>query len=222
MKEILKTLHENSDLKYNDFNTKIINTNQKTIGVRIPKLRQIAKQIAKTNADIFIQKDKQNIYELILLEGLVISYLKNPFENLSLYENFFKKVDSWAQIDATIIKYKNIDNLKLLQIAQKWLNSNEEFTIRAGILILIKNLIDKNFLNTIFKLSENINHKGYYVYMANSWLISECMAKFPQQTKTFLISNTLENKTQNQAILKSRQSYRVCQKDKDFLQTLKR
>ena len=223
--EILNTLRNLADDNYKVFNNKIIPTKQKTLGVRLPILRQIAKDIAKDDATNFLSLDKQNIYEMIMLEGLVLSYMNKPFkELLSSIENFLSKVDNWAQIDSTICSFKNIKKEKdyILDIVKIWLKSDNEFIVRAALVILLSYYIQEENLKMIFNISQNIKHKGYYVFMGNAWLVSVCMAKFPTQTILFFENNTLDTKTHNKAIQKSKESYRVSDDNKILINKLKR
>ena len=174
---VLAELQSLSDEAYKAFNRRIIPTKQKVLGVRIPVLRKLAKNIAKQDAYSFIESDKGNVYEMIMLEGMVLSYLKKPFgELLPQTEKFLHKVDNWAQIDSTIAD---------------------------------------------FKLSQSITHSGYYVYMANAWLVSVCMAKYPEETILFFRNSTLDTRTHNKAIQKSRESFRVSKENKAIINELK-
>ncbi len=223
--KILEELKSLSEESYKDFNKKIIPTKQKVLGVRLPALRKLAKQIAKENNLEFINSDKQNIYEMILLEGLVLSYLDKSFtELLPLTEKFLDKVDNWAQIDSTICDFKNIKKEKkeVLHVIKKWLKSDKEFTVRAALVILLTHYTDIENLPLVFKISQNVKHKGYYVIMGNAWLISVCMAKFPTETIEFFKNNTLDNKTHNKAIQKSVESFRVSKEHKKIIKMLKR
>ena len=83
-------------------------------------------------------------------------------------------------------------------------------------------IIYEEHLQTIFNISNKVTHKGYYVFMANAWLISVCMVKFPEETITFFKDNQLDKITHNKAIQKSRESNRVSKEDKSFLKNLKR
>ncbi len=171
------------------------------------------------------QNPNQAIYEMVMLEGMVLSYINKPFvELLPLTEAFLDKVDNWAQIDSTVADYKQIkqDKPAVLQVVKKWLTSDKEFVVRAGLVILLGNFIDEPYLPTIFKLSEEVTHTGYYVHMGNAWLISMCMAKFPEETLQFFKKNRLDDKTHNKAIQKSRESFRVSKEHKELLKTLKR
>ena len=74
----------------------------------------------------------------------------------------------------------------------------------------------------IFDLSQGVVHTGYYVHMGNAWLISGCMAKFPEETIAFFRNNTLDHKTHNKAIQKSRESFRVSKEHKEIINALKK
>jgi 3-methyladenine DNA glycosylase AlkD len=223
--DILKELKRLADNDYKTFNTRIIPTQQTTLGVRVPQLRKIAKRIVKENPIEFVRSDKQNIFELIMLEGMVLSYMDRPFnELLPFTEKFLHKVDNWAQIDSTVCNYKNIANEKdtVLVVVKRWLSSEHEFVVRAGLVILLAHYVEKENLSMIFEFAQSVKHNGYYVHMGNAWLISVCMAKYPEETLAFFRNNTLDAKTHNKAIQKSRESFRVAKEYKTLLLGLKK
>lgn len=223
--DVLKELKSLADSDYKTFNTRIIPTQQTTLGVRVPLLRKIAKKIVKENPLEFVQSDKQGIFELILLEGMVLSYMDRPFnELLPFTEKFLDKVDNWAQIDTSVCDYKNIAQEKddVLIVVKRWLFSDKEFVVRAGLVMLLAHYVEKENLPMIFELSQSVNHDGYYVHMGNAWLISVCMAKYPEETLAFFENNTLDVKTHNKAIQKSRESFRVSKEHKALLLGLKK
>ena len=222
---VLDELKSLAEVDYKAFNSRIIPTKQKMLGVRVPILRKIAKRIAKKTAIEFVQLDKQNVYEMILLEGMVLSYMEKSFkEILPLTESFLKKVDNWAQIDSTVCDFKGIvkENDAVLSIIKGWLKSDKEFIVRAGLVVLLAHYVKKENLKMIFTLSQGVKHSGYYACMGNAWLISVCMAKFPAETIVFFKDNVLDKRTRNKAIQKSRESYRVSKEHKVLINKLKR
>lgn len=222
---ILEELQRLAEEDYKAFNNKIIPTKQTTLGVRLPILRKMAKRIAKEDSIDFVKSDKQNIYEMIMLEGMVLSYMDKSFkELLPLTEKFLDKVDNWAQVDSTICDFKKIEKEKedVLIVVKKWLKSDKEFFVRAGLVMLLAHFVEEKNLEMIFDLSQGVVHTGYYVQMGNAWLISGCMAKFPEETIAFFRNNTLDKRTHNKAIQKSRESFRVSKEDKEIINALKR
>ncbi len=225
-KNILKQLNSLSEPSYKEFNSKIVLSKQKMLGVRLPLLRTIAKELStEYSQNLKLFKKDENIYEMVLLEGLILSYAKDSFLNLKAEtERYLSKVDSWAQIDSVMLGFKSInkDKDEALDVLLEWIVSDKEFVVRSALVGLLGFYADEELLDSLFKLSEEVEHKGYYVMMANAWLISVCMAKFPNQTFEFFKNNTLDDKTHNTAIQKSIDSFRVSKEDKDLLRGLKR
>ena len=222
---LLEQLNKLADAEYKAFNKKIIPTKQVVLGVRLPALRKIAKNISRENSKAFLAANKNNIFEMVFLEGLVISLLDVRFQELlPLLDSFFAKVDNWAQIDTTVCGCKNISKEKeaIVPIISTWLTSEEEFVVRAGLVMLLAHYVEREYLDQIFTLSQSVTHAGYYVMMANAWLISVCMAKFPNETILFLKNNSLNAITHNKAIQKSKESRRISQEHKDLLAQLKK
>lgn len=224
-RKILEELKALSEANYKAFNKKIIPTEQDVLGVRLPVLRKIAKGIAQNDGVAFLESEKGNIYEMIMLEGLVLSYLNKSFNELLPWtEKFLDKVDNWAQVDSTVCNYKNLAEEKneIVAVVEGWLRSKKEFVVRAGLVVLLAHYVAKENLDLIFSLSEEVTHQGYYVHMGNAWLISVCMAKYPGETINFFKDNRLDDKTHNKAIQKSRESYRVSKENKVLINALKR
>ena len=83
--ELIKYLSSIKDDEYKKFNERIIKTNN-IIGVRIPILKKIAKEIIKNDYLTFIKNIKHKYYEEIMLHGLVITYLKDYNESIKLFD----------------------------------------------------------------------------------------------------------------------------------------
>ena len=64
------------DLKYREFNKRIIQTKYELIGIRLPMVRKIAKEISRSNVVDFLKLTKSKYYEEVMIEGLVIASLK--------------------------------------------------------------------------------------------------------------------------------------------------
>ena len=109
-----------------------------------------------------------------------------------------------------------------LLVIKKWLHSEHEFVVRTGLVLLLLYYVQKENLEMIFRFSSTIEHEGYYVKMANAWLLSVCMAKFPEPTLLFFKNNHLDKETHNKALQKSRESFRVSKEHKELLKTLKK
>ena len=207
--EILKELNLLKDENYKNFNIKNIPTKQKIIGVRIPILKKTAQKISLNDYVNFIYSDKHNIFELIMLEGLTLSYLKKNFSVLQEdIENYINKVDNWAQIDYVFQNFKSVKKEKevVLKTIKKMAASKNEFEVRAALVLLLTFFIEKEYINNIFEISNKISNKDYYSLTANAWLISICMYKFPNDTMNFIKDKKLDSKTLKLTIRKIKES----------------
>ena len=88
--------------EYQKFSASLLPGVENILGVRIPKLRVIAKRIAKENWKEFLEDAKDDSFEEILLQGLVIGYAKaNPTESITALDAFLPKIDNWSVCDST-------------------------------------------------------------------------------------------------------------------------
>ena len=219
-------LYSLQDKNYLEFHKGILNDDKANIiGIRIPILKKIAKEIAKSNYDDFIKYNKHNTYEEIMLHGLVIGYLKRPFKEILDYLNIFIPYNTnWAVNDTVCanlkIFKKNLD--EGYKYINKLIKSNNAWNIRFGLVLLLDHYINNDYIDKILNISNNIKNDEYYVKMANAWLISFCYIKYPKETNKFLLNNKLDDLTFNKAISKICDSYRVDNDKKEILKKLKK
>ncbi|MSN97141.1 DNA alkylation repair protein [Campylobacter sp. FMV-PI01] len=223
MREILEILYALKDEKYKNFNQKIIKTKDEILGVRVLDLRKIAKNLMKNDKwREFLNQKNLKIYELKVIYGVILSSCDLKLsQKLKIYDEFLKKCDNWALID--LIKFQNLSNYnknELFKFTKKLLKNEKEFILRAGFVNLIYHFIDEKYLSFIFNIG-NIS-QNYYDKMAHAWLISECFAVFPHQTFKFLESKSLDKFTQNKAISKCLDSFRISDEFKSKLKAFKK
>ncbi len=221
---LIKKLKENKDLKYKEFNSKIISTKYPMIGVKTPILKRIAKEISKKDYKTFLKNKNTDYYETVLIEGFVISNIKDLKEMLIYFDKFIKKIDNWAICDMTVSSMKIVKKNKDIFKAKikEYLNSKEEFTVRVGIILLLDYYIEEEYLDEVFSLIDNIKREEYYINMAIAWLISIALIKYKDKTLKYLKVCNLDDFTYNKALQKARESTRISKKDKVYYQSLKR
>ena len=221
---LIKKLKENKDSKYKEFNSKIISTKYPMIGVKTQVLKNIAKEISKKDYKTFLQNKNTDYYETVLIEGFVISNIKDIKEMLTYFDKFIKKIDNWAICDMTVssmkIVKKNKDIFK--DKIKEYLNSKEEFIVRVGIILLLDYYLEEEYLDEVFSLIDNIKREEYYINMAIAWLISIALIKYKDKTLKYLKVCNLDDFTYNKALQKARESTRISKEDKEYYQKLKR
>ena len=224
-KEFVKYLISLQDKKYKEFHSSLVlNSKYKMIGIRVPIMRNIAKMIAKTNIEEFLNYSQNEYYEEIMIQGLVISFIKDEKIFNRYFREYINKIDNWALCDSFCSSIKIVRNYedKYFREAIKLALNKDEFISRVGLIIILNHFINLNNLKDIFNTINKIQSEKFYINMAEAWLLCEMYIKFPKNTKEFLKNNNLNKFTQNKAISKIHDSYRVSKEEKELLNILKR
>ena len=159
-----------------------------------------------------------------MIQGFVISHIKDEEIFYKYFKEFIKKVDNWAICDSFCSSIKIVEKYEekyFKEAIQMALNS-EEFKARIGIVIILNHFINKKNLKIIFDTLNKIESDMFYINMAEAWLLCEMYIKHTKETTKFLQKNKLNKFTQNKAISKIHDSYRVSKEEKEYLNTLRK
>lgn len=198
-----------------DFTKRIVNTNMEVLGIPIPKLREISKQIAKGNYMSFLVNKNNKYYENTIVNVCLINLIKD-FEIKKQYLNELY-IDNWSTCDALTFKIKGQEE-KYWKLSQQYLKSKDAFIRRVGVRILFSYKNNTEYVDKIFETIDKFyNEEEYYVNMAIAWLVCELMIYNRDKTLKYLEHHKLNKFTINKAISKCRDSYRVSKEDKEFI-----
>ena len=210
------------------FSKKIINTQKEIIGVRTPVLRKLAKEIYKAEHEEFYVLGENKYFEEVLLKGLVISLEKDYTKASKLLNNFYLSMDNWAVVDMVAggLKFtKFISRQQSFEYFKGLLLSRHEFTIRFGVVCLMKYFLDNEYISETINALKTINCDKYYVNMAISWLFSEVFIKYPQKAlenlQKIIKINHFNSFVINKSIQKACESYRIDNELKKLLKEMK-
>ena len=224
--DIKQRLLEESEKDYQKFSTKLIPNINNVLGIRIPKLRKIAKEIYKNGEwEEFLKQTEFEYMEEIMLQGMVIGLIKkNPEDILNYVKNFVPKIDNWAVCDTFCSSLKFVSGNKKLvwDFIQPYFKSKKEYDIRFGYVMLLSYYIDTDFIDRVLKLIDEFKDERYYAKMAAAWALSICYITFPEKTFEYLKISKLDNWTFNKSIQKICESLRVDKSTRAMLKCLKR
>ncbi|MGN1113255.1 MAG: DNA alkylation repair protein [Acutalibacteraceae bacterium] len=223
---IINRIYELADERYRSFHSSLVPGLDNIIGVRMPELRKLAREIVK-NSDWqeFLSIDSREIYELEMLKGLVIGMAKCTIEErLELVKEFVPQIDNWAVCDTFTggLKAFGKNRELILPYIEECLKSEEQYTVRFAVCMLMDYYVDDEYIDYTLKKIARIKHSGYYVMMARAWALSVCFIKQREKTLELLQKKSLDSETQNKAIQKCRESLRVSQEDKEMLLSLRK
>lgn len=223
--EVRKKLYEMQDVKYKQFDSSLCPNVDNIIGVQVPKLRNIAKQISKTNAIEYLELEDLTFYEEKVIQGLIIGMSNLLIEDTEKYlQKFIPTIDSWAVCDivCSSLKITNKYQNEMWQFLENYIDSKQEFEIRFVIVMYLNYYLNDEYIDRVIENISKIKLQKYYVQMAIAWLLSVSYIKQKDKTLDYLKHNKLDDFTHNKAIQKIIESYRVSKEEKEYIKTLKR
>lgn len=146
LNQIKSDLFGMQDVKYKEFHTKLIPTVDKDtiIGVRIPDLRKMAKELSKNeDIDIFLNILPHQYYEENNLHAFIIETEKNYDKCVEKINTFLPFVNNWATCDSMRPKVFSQNTDKLIAEIENWIKSKKTYTVRFGIECLMTYYLDK-------------------------------------------------------------------------------
>lgn len=206
---------------YAAFNQRIVNTKMPVIGVRVPDLRRLARELAPdmSAADISKLLTVQNkSFDYVLLCGLLITRARLDNQTaIDLTKQYLPHVDSWAHIDVFVEKKRRFASEVWWDFALECLQSEAEFTVRYGVVSLMTNFLDEAQIDRVFAALRNVKHDGYYVKMALAWLYATAAVNFFEKTLAELENSQIDAWTRNKSYQKMRESRRFTPEEQEII-----
>lgn len=226
MKEEIRTkLFENQDLNYRKFHSSLCPGIDNIIGVRVPIIRKLVKDILKEDYEVYLNEVDNKYYEETVIEGLIIATSKMSTSKKIEYLDFFvPKIDNWAVCDITCssFKFKKEELPTIWKYILKYQKSKNEFELRFMVVMMMDYFLLDEYIDEVLTIIDKIKVDYYYTNMAISWLISIAFVKYRDKTIKYLKNNNLSTFTYQKSLQKIIDSYRVSQKDKDMIRKMKK
>lgn len=134
-----------ADEKYRDFSAALVPGEQAMLGVRLPKLREMAKKLAKGNWQE--ELDAEDVwFEERMLRGMIISYATlrmEPEKALSYIRDFIPCVCNWSVCDSVFMKMDILKKDRDLtwEFLLPYMDSGEEFKVRVALIVMMAHLL---------------------------------------------------------------------------------
>lgn len=224
VKDIEKLLFELRDEKYAAFQAKLTPSVDPSlfIGVRVPEVRKLAKQLKNDPvAEEFLKELPHKYYDENMLHGLLVSEIKDYDRAIDETDRFLPYVDNWAVCDIMSPKVFKKHKAELLDKIKEWSSSSETYTIRFGLEMLMSHYLDDDFRAEYLEIPAGVRSEEYYVNMMIAWFFATALTKQWDSTIPYIEGNRLDKWTHNKTIQKAIESYRITDEQKTYLRTLK-
>lgn len=224
--DIRKQLEKESENKFREFSSCLIPNVSNILGVRLPVLRKIAKEIyRKEDYKKFLEKSDFLYMEEIMLQGMVIGLINEQTEKIIEYiECFIPRIDNWAVCDSFCsgLKFTNKNKKRVWSFLNKYFNSANEYEIRFAYVMSLLYYIDDEYIDEVLNIIDKFKNDGYYARMAVAWAVSICFIKQREKTYEYLKKSRLDSWTFNKSIQKICESNRVDKETKLNLKQMKK
>lgn len=210
--------------EYQKFSSNLLPGVENILGVRVPKLRALAKQIASDDWMGYLEDAKDDSFEEILLQGLVIGYVKaNPSEIITALDKFVPKINNWSVCDSTAMTLKAAKNHPAyFGYAESCIDDGQEYSVRFGIVLMMSHFMSDEYIDSVLEKIEGADLTEYAAMMGAAWAISVCLVKFPEKTEEWMKTTTIDDRTFNRAIRKIKESDRISTETKKRIELMKR
>ena len=221
---ILQRLFALQDDKYQAFQSKLIPIiNPETvIGVRVPELRRLARELAgREETELFLAALPHRYYDENCLHALLICAQKDYDLAICETKAFLPYIDNWATCDVLrpVVFQKHRE--QLLTEIPTWLRSSHTYTVRFGIGMLERYFLDEAFTPEQLGWAAALRSEEYYINMMIAWYFATALAKQYDAAIPYLRERGLAPWVHNKTIQKAIESYRITPEKKQYLRTLR-
>lgn len=221
---IIKKLFDLQDLNYKEFHSKLMPTvsKERIIGIRIPDLRSLAKEIYGTKeAEEFICNLPHRYYEENNLHAFIIEKINEYDTCIEEINRFLPYIDNWATCDSLRPKCFKKNKTKLESQIDEWLKSEHIYTVRFGIEMLMVHFLDEDFKPEQLEKVANITSNEYYLEMMAAWYFATALAKQYEAAVHYIENRRLTPSIHAKTIQKAVESYRISDEQKSYLKSIK-
>ena len=222
--EVRERLYELAEPGYKEFSRKLLPGVENNLGVRLPALRKLAKEISRKDPYEYLRIEKLDYFEEIMLQGMIIGNLKDISTTFIYIEKFLPKINNWSVCDsfcASLKITKKYPN-EMFEFILPYLEDTKEYYIRFAVVMLLNYYVDKEHCERALEMLNNIKHDAYYVKMAVAWAVSIYYIRLPEPTMKFLKHNSFDDFTYNKALQKITESLRIDENTKQKIRAMKR
>ena len=223
--EIRAALFAQRNEVFRDFNARLMPGTDvdRVIGIKTPELRVMAKQYAKhPDVGSFLSELPHMYFEENQLHAFLLCEMKDFDTCLEAVGSFLPFIDNWATCDQLSPKVFQKRSKDLLPNINTWIDSGRTFSVRFGVLCLMRYFLDADFSSEYPDRVAAIRSDEYYVNMMRAWYFATALAKQYEAVLSYLENDSLDTWTHNKAIQKARESYRITPEQKEYLNMLKR
>ena len=224
MVDITEKLFSMQDKAYRDFSARLIPgvSLDSVIGVRIPLIRKLAKEITGEEGKAFLSKLPHRYFEEYHLHSFIIGKISDFDICMRETERFLPYIDNWSVCDSFSPKVFKKHKAELLDKIKVWLESDRTYTVRFAIKMLMDHFLDGDFSKEYPEMIASVKSDEYYVKMMVAWYFATALAKQYDDILPYVSEYKLDGDIHSMTIRKILDSYRISDEQKRQIRTFTR
>lgn len=218
--ELRSRLEEMAENDYKEFSASLIPGVENMLGIRLPKLRTIAKELAKENWKEYLSWNEFLYFEETMIQGMILGYAKAPIEEiLDMTEQFIPRIHNWSVNDSFCTTFQSASKYpkQVWEFLMRYQNSHQEFEVRVVAVMLMAHFLLPEYIEKVLQVLGHLDAKEYYASMAIAWAYATAWAKFPEETKNYLQEHPIDSVTYRRTLQKCIESRRITETDKEWM-----
>lgn len=224
--EIRLQLSEYQEEGYQKFSSSLIPGVENMLGIRIPVLRKLAKELVREETEggnslrECLEWREPLYFEEKQLQAFVIGYSKAGIEEiLDALRKFIPTVDNWSVNDSLCSSLKIARKYpeEIWNLLMEYKDSESEFEVRVVAVTLMAQYLVPEYIDRVLAVLGSLPVRGYYTSMGIAWAFATAWAKFPEKTRNYLEEHPIEQETYRKTLQKCIESYRVSDTDKEWM-----
>jgi 3-methyladenine DNA glycosylase AlkD len=216
---IKERLFLHRDEKYRKFMSALLPTveNERIIGVRMPELRGIAKELIRSGkSEEFLSELPHTYYEENNLHAFIINELDYA-HCISALDAFLPTVDNWGTCDSLRPKCFKKHRARLILKINEWLLSEHTYTVRFAIEMLMIHFLGDDFKPEFLDTVAAVRSDDYYLCMMVAWYFATALFERYEDAVPYITQKRLSPFVHNKTISKALDSLRIDGERKAFL-----
>lgn len=217
--KVKQRLFKCQDIDYQQFTQTLTPNKALILGVRMLEVRKISKEIIKDNPFNFLDENDFSLFELELIQAIVIGSIKDIDLALSYADKFMPIIDTWNTCDLFCGSFKlaKIHQNKVWHWLETYEKSNNPMTLRVIMVMMLIYFLNDDYIDKVLEKIDLIVYDDYYFRMGKAWLLAEMTVNYPAESLAYLQKPDLDLKVKKMAIRKIKDSFRVSNTVKNSL-----
>lgn len=216
-----------SEPSYAKFSEKLKTSQRKILGVRVPNLTALAKEVAKAEGILFL--DDFFLYPSACYEEIILAYklfgqLKLDIQTNTYYlERLLAYNDSWATNDCLCSAFTapKSNPKEYWPLIRGYLDSSNPWDIRFATIAMMSSYLTDEYTSEVLELLKAVESEHYYVNMGLAWTFATALAKQREKALPYFKKGVLPEDVRKKAIQKCIESFRVSEEDKAVLRAMR-